>query len=461
MSDTPLFAIIGHPNEGKSSVVATLTENESISISATPGETTRCAYYDAQADGETVLRFVDTPGFQNPTRILAWLETCELTGAAAAQALIDHHSGQATFHHDCELMKPLAQGAGILYVVDASRPLSQVDIDEMEILRRIGLPRAAIINPKTANERNLANWKTSFRQHFNAIRVFNAHNASFTERISLLDTIKTIEQDWSPALENAISALQHDWKRRQERCVALICELLEDALRYSKSKLIANESESEHQQEILKAAYAQGLAKRERRIWHDMQNLYRHKRLKVDIPENSLLGEDLFSDRTWQALGLTQSQLAWTAAAVGAGIGVGLDTVFGGLTFGIFTATGAAVAGGSALIKGRELASLKINRIPIGGLKLSIGPNRNEQFPFILLDRILLFHSIASNWAHARQDNNASPEDNAAKHGATSKWSDPQRKLAASVFSAIKTNKREKLDRLYPEFRTLLLTNLS
>ena len=34
----PEFAIVGHPNEGKSSVVSTLAEDDSVRISAYPGE---------------------------------------------------------------------------------------------------------------------------------------------------------------------------------------------------------------------------------------------------------------------------------------------------------------------------------------------------------------------------------------------------------------------------------------
>lgn len=41
MKTIPVFAVIGHPNEGKSSVVATLVENDRIRISPVPGETDR------------------------------------------------------------------------------------------------------------------------------------------------------------------------------------------------------------------------------------------------------------------------------------------------------------------------------------------------------------------------------------------------------------------------------------
>jgi len=70
----PEFAILGHPNEGKSSVLSTLAEDDSVRVSATPGETTKCRTFPVVIDGKEVLKFTDTPGFQNPGRVLSELK---------------------------------------------------------------------------------------------------------------------------------------------------------------------------------------------------------------------------------------------------------------------------------------------------------------------------------------------------------------------------------------------------
>ena len=62
----PEFAVLGHPNEGKSSVVSTLTEDDRIGISSVPGETTVSRAYTVKIDSREIIRFVDTPGFQMP-----------------------------------------------------------------------------------------------------------------------------------------------------------------------------------------------------------------------------------------------------------------------------------------------------------------------------------------------------------------------------------------------------------
>ena len=69
-SESPVLAIMGHPNAGKSSVVATLTENDRIDIDKRAGTTTVSDAYPVIIDGRIILEFIDTPGFQNPTDIV-------------------------------------------------------------------------------------------------------------------------------------------------------------------------------------------------------------------------------------------------------------------------------------------------------------------------------------------------------------------------------------------------------
>lgn len=289
---------------------------------------------------------------------------------------------------------------------------------------------------------------------------FEKASATFSERIGLLDAVKSVDQDWNPSLQKAIDLLQKDWARRGKRALETIIDLLEQGLRFSKSKLVARESDLELAKPELERAYREGLEKIERRAWNEIQRQYRHRALKISIPDSSILNENLFSDRTWQAFGLTGKQLALAAGAAGAGIGVGLDVAAGGIVFGVFTAAGAAFGAGAALLKGKDLAKLKIKQIPVGGFKLQLGPNQNPQFPFILLDRVILYAKICSNWAHARQNRDLSISDENLKEGSSSRWDAKQRALCSKVFQAIRKERNDQLETLYPEFKEILSSEL-
>ena len=70
----PEFAVVGHPNEGKSSVLSTLAEDDSVRVSPFPGETRACRRFPVIIDGLEIIAFIDTPGFQNPRRTLLWMQ---------------------------------------------------------------------------------------------------------------------------------------------------------------------------------------------------------------------------------------------------------------------------------------------------------------------------------------------------------------------------------------------------
>ena len=71
-TNTPRFAVVGHPNKGKSSIVAALAQNDAIDISSRSGTTLRADPF-AIAIGDAAYTLIDTPGFQRPRRALEWL----------------------------------------------------------------------------------------------------------------------------------------------------------------------------------------------------------------------------------------------------------------------------------------------------------------------------------------------------------------------------------------------------
>ncbi|MDQ8183817.1 GTPase/DUF3482 domain-containing protein [Pelagicoccus sp. SDUM812005] len=456
MKSLPRFAIIGHPNEGKSSIVATLSQNDGVAISPIPGETIQQQRFDLKAGDQTIIEFVDTPGFQNPQATLQWFRENEAAGEERLQRFIESHASDPDFHHDCELLRPILEGAGILYVVDASRPMTAVDTAEMEILRLTARPRMAIINPKSNEGRFLQSWKTSFRQHFNSVRTFNAQTARYLDRIELLEALKSIDQDWEPALSQAVELMRMDRKRCTQRAAEAIVEHLEQSLRCSCSSFLEHESGVELEKRRLEEAYRSKLAKIEKRFREQIRDVYAVRKVAVELPENSILAEDLFSERAWQALGLTQKQLAIAGALLGAGIGVGADLAAGGITFGVFASIGAAIGAGSALWKGKDLARAKIKQLPLGGLKVTVGPNVSEQFPFVQLDRFFLYVEFVSNWAHARQEAQVSLGDGLEKEGLSASWGQGELKVATRFVKAAKSGNAEELESSGKELRALL-----
>lgn len=460
MKQLPRFAIVGHPNEGKSSIVATLSQDDTVAISPVPGETIQLQRFELKAGRQTIIEFVDTPGFQNPQSTLSWLKNHEDLGEARIARFIEKHQSDPDFHHDCELLKPVVDGAGILYVVDASRPITAIDRAEMEILRLTARPRMAIINPKTTETRFMDDWKLTFRQHFNSVRTFNAQAAEFVDRIELLEALKSIDQDWEPALNEAIELFRMDRKRSIERTSEAIMDHLEQALACQCSAFIEKESGVELEKRRLEDEYRRKLERSEGRFRDHVRDIYHIRRARFELPANSILREDLFSEKSWQALGLTQKQLVIAGALFGGGVGVAADLVAGGVTFGVFSGIGAMMGAGSAFWKGKDLARAKLNRMPLGGLKVTVGPNVSDQFPFVQLDRDLLYARMAANWAHARQESEVTVRVALDKSGPTSAWTQAQLKLVTRYVQAIRKDSAEAIESAAKDFKALLIEAL-
>ncbi len=401
----PEFAIMGHPNEGKSSVLSTLAEDDSVRISTQPGETRQCRTFPVTIDGEVIISFTDTPGFQNPGRMLTELKHYSELDTGPLEQFYRDFKEDDDLQQDCELLRPLLRGAGIIYVADGSRPIRNVDLAEMEILRLSGKPRMAILNCKEDEREHLERWKTEFRKHFNSSRIFNAHRATYRERIRLLEALKSIEQDWQELLDYVVSAFKNDWQSRNSITADIICDMISSCQRYTLQRTVGESAQLDAVKEELFQRYSDDIIQMEQRHHKLIKKLFKHNIFNYQLPPQSILHKDLFAGETWEFLGLKKSQLAVAGGAGGAALAAGLDIAAGGTSLGLFTSIGGALGALGVLYGSRNIASkIKVLGIDTGRIRLDIGPSLNPQFPYILLDRALLYYGHIINWAHGRRD---------------------------------------------------------
>ncbi|MBF0303163.1 MAG: GTPase/DUF3482 domain-containing protein, partial [Desulfamplus sp.] len=444
----PEFAIIGHPNEGKSSVVSTLAEDDSIAISPIPGETVVCQVLPVIIDGQEIIRFIDTPGFQNPRETLEWMKSYSGPDEFLLKNFIETHRNDPDFKDECELLSPVERGAGIIFVVDGSRPVRQSDRIEMEILRMTGRPRMSIVNCKGNEPVHLNQWQNEFRKHFNSIRQFNAHKATWSERIELLESLKGVDQEWQPALTKVIESFKQDWQHRNRLTAAMTVEMLEHILTFTVTANIGQNETFEEVKDRVEQDFRSKVEAMERLTHQKVRKLFRHNIFNCELPANSILHEPLFSKKTWQFLGLTPKEVAFAAAMAGGAAGVVVDVIAAGITFGVFSAIGGILGAGSALLSGRRIADLTFNGVKLGKDQVRVGPIDNIQLMYILLDRMLIFHASIINWAHARREfgpeilNHHISEN--LKKGITAGWDGESKKICNRFFQNLCGKKRGK-----------------
>ncbi|MFK7909332.1 MAG: DUF3482 domain-containing protein [Akkermansiaceae bacterium] len=423
-ADVPVFAVVGKVNTGKSSVLATLLEvgdDKIIRVSDTPGETTQCQVLPLEFDGEEKIRFIDTPGFSRAIDAMREIERIHAEtghgtpGIDAVRAFVEENKIRGDFDDECILLKPLLDGAGLLYVIDPTRPLRDEFLAEMEILRWTGRRRMALLNAKSENPEHEQMWRDRLGSYFNLVRTFDAHHARFDERKRLLRSLLEIDEEHADIIQSTISLLDDEWLQRRERSAETLLDVLEKSMMLRESRVLdERDLEVDFRREKIKSemtnAYYKSVTKLVKKSADKLMRIYRHHLIKIDWEEFGFDDIDLEAEETWSKWGLSRSQLAFAGGAAGAAAGVAVDVGSGGLTHGAGTLLGMLGGAAAAFFEGEELPDLKVDlsggmKLDSGeGRKLELGPPRNQNFPWILLDRLLVAYMEIQNRAHGRRD---------------------------------------------------------
>ncbi|MEO1235422.1 MAG: GTPase/DUF3482 domain-containing protein [Planctomycetota bacterium] len=436
----PRFAVVGHPNKGKSSIVATLAADPEVRVAPTPGTTTRSREFPMSVDGRTLYTLIDTPGFQRARRVLAWMAERDTTADRRADVVrdfVDTPGHDRQFPDEVELLRPIVDDerpTGILYVVDGSVPYGPEYEAEMEILRWTGRPSLALINP-IGEADHVEAWRAALGQYFRIVRTFNAVTAEFDKRLELLRAFGQMAEGWREPLDEAVAALDADRDRRRRESAREIARLLIDAVTLEVSEKIGPKDDPKPVQPKLMEKYQGELRRRERRCRERVEAIYGHagldRRGQEEGGPDKLLDADLFSQETWLLFGLRRRDLVVAGAAGGGVAGGALDVAAGGTSLFLGAAIGAAVGGTMGWLGASRVAEFKVLNQPLGGRLVRCGPTRSVNFPFVLLGRARHHHAVVAGRTHAQR---GALELDEAKAGAMNPLTDTQRQTLAKAF---------------------------
>ncbi|HVJ45908.1 MAG TPA: DUF3482 domain-containing protein, partial [Luteolibacter sp.] len=258
-------------------------------------------------------------------------------------------------------------------------------------------------------------WREKLGATFNLVRTFDAHQARYGERLRLLKSLLEIEERHRGKLEETIHLVEDEWVRRREEAAEVLVGFFEEALTLRVEATLEERdltiaSRRQRKAELLEKQYFEKLAALQRGCFESLLKIYRHHLLKADMDADAFRGIDLESGETWTKWGLGRGQLAIVSALTGAAGGLAVDAATGGLTHGAGTVFGGLIGGAAAWFKGGSLPDLRIDlkggiRLGTGeGKSLSVGPPKNPNFPWVLLDGILIRYRKMLARAHGRRD---------------------------------------------------------
>ncbi|MEH6583465.1 MAG: DUF3482 domain-containing protein [Halioglobus sp.] len=410
----PIFAVVGRPNKGKSSIVATLARDQSVHIDSKAGSTRNARRFPMQVDGEILYELVDTPGIQRARAVVDWLETQRVDAserAATVAQFLEEHKRDLRFRDECQMLRPIMEGAGIIYVVDGSCPYGPDYEAEMEILRWTGQPSLAVINP-IENADFVDEWKAGLGQYFQTVRVFNAHRAEPAKQLELLELFGHLDPTWSDSLSRAAEVLKADRTTQSLSSSFLIADLIIEALTYSVEQSVPKGAPEEHVKSALLLQYKLHLERQETNCRRQIEELYYHTNLNSEVQSVSIEESDLFNVDNWYLWGLKKWQMVSAAATVGLFAGGATGLAIDATHLGALGPVGTTISGvGGAItwatgswIFADRIGKMKVKGIPSGGKRFVYGPTTNINFPFVLMGRGIRLFKLVSTRTHASQE---------------------------------------------------------
>ncbi len=435
----PKFAVVGHPNKGKSSVVASLANDDSIQISDTPGTTTKSRSFPLSVDGRIIYELFDTPGFQRARRVLAWLQQQEVPAhkrAEAVEAFIREHRNDPLYNDEIELLTPIMEGAGIIYVVDGSKPYGEEYEAEMEILRWTGQPSMALINQIDPEEDYTEEWRRALEQYFRVVRVYDPMQMALEQKITLLEAMAQLKEAWTDSVKSSIVLFGEQEEQRLQQSAKTISYLLQHSLAHVERLSIKSEEASEEEKAEILQRYQNHLRVLEKRSQDFIEQLWSHRHLEKEQEILRFGGIDLFSKESASIFGLSREEMVVTGVTGGAVTGAGIDLLLAGHTLLLGGAIGAVAGGVGAYFGFDRISEVKLLGQRLGRRYLELGPMENRNFPYILLGRSLYHLSIVAKRSHAKRGTVEMAMDASFKE----MWLDDQM--------------RKSLEKLHKKFRT-------
>ncbi|WP_051208415.1 DUF3482 domain-containing protein [Saccharospirillum impatiens] len=415
---TPVFAVVGHPNQGKSSLVSTLTQDDHIAVSPVSG-TTREAHRYQLMFGQTVLyELIDTPGFQRARQIIDWCERHSDSAAGRPDALrrfVGEHRHDPKFADDCALLVPVLAGAGIVYVVDTSQRFDATFEAELTVLSWTAQPRLALLNPmrETGNE---ADWQVALQQYFSLVRTFNPLQAPFESHLALLRSMAEIHLPWRDGLKRSVEALSEQRQQRHQHSAEALVLYLQNVLQHRLRLPLAGPKEQLKTQGL--AQFNRDIQRQEQQLQGTLAEYYGHRKLDWKGEWQSLATDDLLDAHEWRAWGLSRARLASLSGAAGAASGLVVDAAVGGASLLLGAVVGGTLGGLAGGFAGRDPLSFEVlSRVP-GYEQWQLGPVSNLEFALALAGRSL------RSWYQMRCRNHARRDAVMLKQSDLSRWLD-------------------------------------
>jgi tRNA U34 5-carboxymethylaminomethyl modifying GTPase MnmE/TrmE len=354
-------AVVGHTNTGKTSLLRTLTRDETFGeVSDRPATTRHVERASLMVHGQPLVELFDTPGLEDSIGLLEHLEQARagrrVDGVDQIRTLLAAPESQAAgrFAQEAKALRQVLASDVALYVIDARDRVLGKHRDELEILARCAKPVVPVLNFTASSDAQIALWREHLsRVNMHAVAEFDTVVLDEHTERRLLEKMRTLLDRHHGTINALIEEREQLRAGLVRTSCGIIADMLIDIAAHQVSVPAQDQSEVDRAMESLR----QRVREREQRCVEQLLQLHRFSNedcLASNLPiADGKWGVDLFSPAAMKQFGIKTG----SAVAAGAMVGLTIDAISHMLTLGTATAIGAAVGGavGVAQTHGRRL----------------------------------------------------------------------------------------------------------
>ncbi len=337
--------IVGHANTGKTSLIRTLMRDRRFGeVDNRSGTTRHVEEIPLSVKGETLLRLIDTPGFEDSmglwqTRRMAPYD--QQTNQQWLEQIITDEALTKHFDQEFKILNQLPHCDITLYLIDLRQAPLEKYLNELDILACANKPIVPVLNFCNGEPSHLEAWKQCLaeRQLHAHVR-YDTVAFYFADERKLYQTLQSLSPDHYDALQSLISQRQQDAQQRLQRAQNQLASTLISCATYQ--HLCASTKPSPQDQ----LEFETKIRIQEEHFIQQCLGIYDFQSSDVALQNLDIDGhqweQDLFDAQTLKSWGIQTT----TVAATGAAIGAGIDILSAGLTLGTATTLGALLGAG-------------------------------------------------------------------------------------------------------------------
>ena len=356
-------AVVGPTNEGKTSLLRTLTNDPDFGhVNAFTGTTVRAEIQKVFYRGIVeILQLIDTPGFQTSREIMELvLESPAVKSRRGAYGLSDILSSipldDEDFRHDLRAWREIERCDVVIFVANvAEDPKKSLLRSTLALLQHIGKPTLVAYNnlgdgsfadtASPVRENFRTEWDETLSQNsFFLVQQYDAHRRSFLDEVALFEKLVALTRD---TLTQRVLRLEIQERRARERrrlndSRTIVAEMLLDVAAFQLEESSVEFAEWKERQKTLEGKLRETVMKREHEAQAALLEAWGFKFGALDrealvVVDESKERDDLFDDDVKKS--------GAVGAGVGAAIGGIVDVAAAGLTFGTGLTIGAFIGG--------------------------------------------------------------------------------------------------------------------